>query len=428
MPSTASLEWRETDAGLAPYLVQQDRVDRQVHWAAQAGSQNAFLSCPVFEALCEGNRGGGKTEVLLNDFAQHIGEGWGRAWRGVLFRRTYPELEDIMGKAEALFSVAFPEAVFNHAKSFWKWPGGERLYFRQFMKPKDYWSYHGHAFPWIAWEELTTWPTDACYKSMFSCCRSPIKGIPKKIRATTNPYGIGHSWVKHRFRLPIEGTVGPIIRDSLDDRGKPEPPRVVIHSSLRENKVLLAADPGYIDRIAASASNPEQLKAWIEGSWDIVAGGMFDDLWDPKVHIIEPFDIPDSWTIKRGFDWGSSAPFSVGWWAESDGTEAGGRSWVRGDLIRINEWYGWNKKPNKGLRMLASDIAKGIVEREKQWGIHERVEPGPADSSIFDEENGDCVATDMEDEGVIWMRADKRPGSRKQGWEQFRKRLKGSKG
>lgn len=263
---------------------------------------------------------------------------------------------------------------------------------------------------------------------MFSCCRSPIVGIPKKIRATTNPYGIGHSWVKHRFRLPIEGVVGPIIRDSIDDRGKPEPPRVVIHSSLRENKVLLAADPDYIDRIAASATNPEQLKAWIDGSWDIVAGGMFDDLWDPKVHIIEPFEIPDSWTIKRGFDWGSSAPFSVGWWAESDGTEAGGRSWVRGDLISINEWYGWNKKPNKGLRMLASDIAKGIVEREKQWGIHERVEPAPADSSIFDEENGDCVATDMEDEGVIWMRADKRPGSRKQGWEQFRKRLKGSKG
>ena len=69
-----------------------------------------------------------------------------------------------------------------------------------------------------------------------------------------------------RFRLPITGTVGPIIRDSIDRRGKPEPPRVVIHSSLRENKVLLIADPDYIDRIAASAANKEQLEAWIDGS------------------------------------------------------------------------------------------------------------------------------------------------------------------
>lgn len=152
MPVTASLDWRETDAGLAPYLVQQDRVDRQVHWAAQAGSQDAFLSCPVFEALCEGNRGGGKTESPLNDFAQHVGEGWGKAWRGVLFGRTYPELEDVMAKADALFSIALPRAVYNRVKSFWQWPDVERLYFRQFMKPSDYWSYHGHSYPFIAWK------------------------------------------------------------------------------------------------------------------------------------------------------------------------------------------------------------------------------------------------------------------------------------
>lgn len=429
MTSTAQkLLWRSTDDGLKPFVVEDGRQDIDVHWAAQEGSQKAFLSCPVFECLLSGNRGGGKTDCLLMDFLQHVGKGYGRAWRGILFRRTYPELEDVMAKAEGLFSVAFPDAVYNRVKATWHFPGGESLRFRQFMRASDYWSYHGHAYQWIGWEELTNWPMDDCYRSMFSCCRSPVKGIPLKVRSTANPYGTGHSWVKDRFRLPTTGRVGQIIRDSLDDRGKPEPPRVAIESKLAENKVLLAADPGYIDRIAASASNPEQLKAWIDGSWDIVAGGMFGDLWDKNVHIIEPFEIPDSWTIMRGFDWGSSKPFSVGWWAKSDGTDAGGRSWVRGDMIRINEWYGWNNKPNTGLRMLASDIAKGIVEREEKWDIHHRVEPGPADSSIFDEENGDCIATDMQEEGVIWMRADKRPGSRKQGWEQFRKMMKGSLG
>ena len=76
--------------------------------------------------------------------------------------------------------------------------------------------------------------------------------------------------------------------------------------------------------------------------------------------------------------------------------------------------------------MLASDIAEGIKFREIGLGLAGRVKPGPADSSIFDEENGNCIAKDMLSKGVRWERADKGPGSRKQGWEQTRKRLKGS--
>jgi len=431
MHSTQALEWRSTPTGLKPFLVEDDQPDIQPHWAAQAGSQEAFLRCPVFECLLEGNRGGGKTETLLNDFAQHVGKGWGRAWRGVLFRRTYPELEDIIGKSESLFSTCFPKASYNRAKSFWEWPTGEKLYFRQFIKPRDYWSYHGHAYPWIAWEELTTWPTPDCYISMFSCCRSPIVGIPKKIRATTNPYGVGHNWVKFRFRLPIAGgsRLGPIVRDSMDHRGKPEPPRVAIHSSLSENKVLLTADPDYVDRIAASAANPEMLKAWIDGSWDIVAGGMFDDLWRPSVHVVEPFDIPDNWRIDRSFDWGGSRPFSVGWWAESNGETVklkNGKKLetIRGDVFRVAEWYGWNNKPNEGLNLPATEIAKGIKKREMLYFGKRKIFPGPADSQIFGDSTGQgqshTIAADMRKEGVSWLRASKGKDSRKNGAQRMR--------
>jgi hypothetical protein len=199
-------------------------------------------------------------------------------------------------------------------------------------------------------------------------------------------------------------------------------------SYLQENVHLLRAEPDYIDRIREAARNPSEEMAWILGTWDITSGGMFDDLWEERVHVVPRFEIPHSWTIFRSFDWGSSKPFSVGWWARSDGSDAGGRSWVPGDMVRIGEWYGWHRgQPNVGLRMLASDVAKGIVEREEAMGIAEIVEPGPADSSIFDEENGNCIATDMEEEEVYWLAADKRPGSRKQGWEQIRKMLKHAK-
>jgi hypothetical protein len=157
---------------------------------------------------------------------------------------------------------------------------------------------------------------------------------------------------------------------------------------------------------------------------------MFDDIWDSGRHILPSFPlhkIPKGWHIDRSFDWGSSKPFSVGWWAESNGEplEYNGVDYgrKRGDLIRIAEWYGWNGNRNEGVRMLAKDIAQGILDREDDLGIAGRVRPGPADTSIFDEENGVSIARDMLSKKVSWEKADKSPGSRKQGWEAIRKML-----
>ena len=142
-------------------------------------------------------------------------------------------------------------------------------------------------------------------------------------------------------------------------------------------------------------------KAWLEGSWDIVAGGLLDDVWFPEYAVVRSFKIPLSWRVDRSFDWVSSKPFSVGWWAESDGSDyvdGSGhvRSSVRGDIFRIGEWYGWNGTPNKGLKMLAVEIAKGVREREIKYWSGMSVQPGPADSSIYTVENGRSIAQDME--------------------------------
>jgi len=426
------MHWVDTEQGLRPVLIEEGR-ETNVTWAPQPGSQEAFLMCPVYEALYEGTRGGGKTDTLLMDFCQFVGQGWGAEWRGILFRKTYPELEDVIAKSKKWFGLIFPEAKYNEAKSFWTWPTGETLRFRHFKSPDDYWSYHGHAYPWQGWEELTTWATDECLKVMMSCARSPIRGIPIKIRATTNPYGVGHHWVKARYRLPIQGDrmVGKVITDSIDDGGNVEPPRVAIHSDIRENLVLLSADPSYIQRISAAARNPSERKAWIEGSWDIVSGGMFDDVWDKDHHVLPDLvgHIPPGWRLDRSFDWGSSKPFSVGWWAQSDGSDlvlpnGSVIHTLRGDIIRVAEWYGWDGKPNKGVYMTNVEIANGIREREKQYFPTHRVNAGPADSSIFDQVNNNSIAREMQNKGVLWIRADKSQDSRKNGWERIRQLLK----
>lgn len=394
-------------------------------WVAQPGSQAAFLSCPIFEALIEGPRGGGKTDVLLMDYVREVGRGYGQEWRGILFRRTYPELQDVIAKTKKWFPLFFPAARYNRGSHTWVFPSGEELLLRHMRTEDDYLHYHGHAYPWIGWEELTTWPSPDCYTLMMSTSRSSVMGMPRRCRSTTNPYGKGHNWVKMRWNLP--GGRMRIIREP----GKPA--RIAIPSRLVENAALMRAEPDYLDKIRAAARNKSQLEAWIDGSWDIVAGGMFDDLWRLDVHCLPAFPlrlIPRGWRVDRSFDWGSSKPFSVGWWAESNGEPLrwNGRLYgtVRGDLIRIGEWYGWSGEPNVGLRMLAVSIADGILEREEAMGIRARVRPGPADASIFDEQNGKSIAGDMAKRSVHWEVADRSSGSRKQGWQQIRTMLDGA--
>ncbi len=425
---------REEEAKTPPTLYK----GKKVIWKAHPGSQTLFLQSPFFETLYHGTRGPGKTDALLWSFAQHVGKGHGPAWRGIIFRQSYPQLADVQAKSEKWFRQVFPGAKFNRTRMMWEWPTGEALMFRHMQRADDYWAYHGHEYPFIGWEELTNWADDRCYKSMFSCCRSSTPGVPRMVRATTNPYGVGHNWVKGRFSLSGQWWKTIIQHNPTSDNGDPEPKRAAIHGHINENTTLLEADPSYLQTITASASNKAMEEAWSSGSWDIVAGGMFDDVWLPQYNILPAFPIPLTWRLDRSFDWGSTKPFSVGWWAQSDGSDVlvPGRGWtstVRGDLFRISEWYGWNGRPNEGLRMLATEIAAGIIEREMSMGIHGRVKSGPADSAIYDVENGVSIGLDMAKPvrvngkivpGVSWTRADKRPGSRVAGWETVRKMMK----
>lgn len=454
--SNQGIIWRvdPEDNQLAPFVTDEDGDEVRAVWAPQPGSQEAFISCPVFECLIAGSRGGGKTDALLMCFAQYVGKGLGADWVGMIFRKTYPELDDIARKANAWFRKIWPsetQLTFNKQTRTWHWKTGEELSFRWGWTEEHYTnSYHGHNVPFLGFEELTTYASSDFYLSMMSICRSARADVPTMVRSTTNPYGPGRNWVKQRFQLPLATpttVVGPIIRGGKNEEGETKTDRVAIQSMLHENKVLLHADPTYMSKLTESAGgDPGKVAAWKYGDWNATSGGMIDDLWQPKVHVVKPFKVPRSWRIDRAFDWGSARPFSVGWWAESDGTDlvfpdGTRRHTVPGDLFLVREWYGCSGKPNEGLYLTAKEISKGIVEREIRWGWRTpgtgpgccRVQDGPADTQIFKSENANCVADDMEEDvtlddgqvcqGVGWYPVDKSSGSIEQGWEAIRQAL-----
>lgn len=390
------------------------RQQERVIFEAQPGPQSALISCPIEDVFFGGARGGGKTYGLLGDWISHADLHAGHA-RGIFFRKTYPELDEVQDQAARLF----PDlgATYNVGKRQWLWPNGAELKMRYLERENDSDRYQGHAYTWMAFDELTNWAAPKSIDKLRACLRSGAAPVPKSFRASGNPGGVGHNWVKARYVDPAR-PMKPFFDSEMECW------RVFIPSKLDDNTALLRNDPDYWKRIVASANGDETLlKAWRFGDWDIVAGGMFDDLWMRSKHAIDPFPIPASWTVDRSFDWGSSKPYSVGWWAESDGTTApNGRTYPRGSLFRIHELYGWNGRPNEGCKALAVEVAERVKEIEA--GFSFKVNPGPADDAIWDEENGNCIARDMAQRGVYWTKAGKRPGTRKTGWEKLRKLLK----
>ena len=390
--------------------------ERQRHLRAQA-RQLRFLSCPAHEVLYGGARGGGKSWATLLDWLRHEQQ-YGAKAKGILFRRTMPELEDMLSKAGEMFPSM--GGTFKAQSKTWEFPSGARLKFRYLERDSDADRYQGHEYNWMAFEEAGNWPSPKPLDKLKACLRS-ADGVRHRLVLTANPGGVGHNWLKARFIDPVP----PGVFQHLPGGWA----RVYIPAKVTDNPALLRSDPGYVERIKEAAGSPEMLKAWLDGSWDIVAGGMLDDVYRAEVHELDHFDIPQGWRIDRAFDWGSSKPFSVGFWAESDGTEAtfadGTRkAWPRGTLFRIGEIYGWNGRPNEGSRKLAVEVAREILAYQKDLPWGSRVRPGPADNSIFDAENGVCIADDMAKLGVRWERSDKSPGSRKTGWEALRRMLK----
>lgn len=382
-------------------------------------------------------------------YYQNVGKGYGRHWRGIIMDRAYKNLDDIVNKSQRWFNQLRGGGKFYSGKADykWVWPSGEELLFRQVKNKEDYNNYHGQEFAFIGWNELTKYADDELYKAMMSCNRSsyiPPEGsgipeIPLVVVSTTNPYGVGHNWVKRRFIDPVPDgkmhiTETEVFNPRTQKREIYRKKRVSLFFSYKENPYL---SPAYIADLE-SITDENKRKAWLEGDWSVTAGGAFDDLWGP--HCLVPrFQVPPSWRVDRSFDWGSTHPFSVGWWAEADGTEAvmpDGRRWCppKGSLVRIYELYGARELgENKGIGLGPSVLAREIVAIEerlvRQGWVVDTPWPGPADNQIdnVSDEETPTIHDRMKDEGISWLKSDKGAGSRKNGLDLAREMIYNTK-
>jgi hypothetical protein len=378
-----------------------------------------LLECPIFEVFFGGARGGGKTDGVLGEWLSHANR-YGENAIALMVRRSRTELVETIERSKQIYAPLGWK--YNEIEHMWRGPEGARLRFAYLERDADADMYQGHSYTRLYVEEIGNFPSPAPILKLMATLRSGA-GVPPGMRATGNPGGCGHHWVKARYIDPAPRG-NEIIVDPLTHLE-----RIFIPSRVDNNQHIDIE--AYKQRLRGSGSS-ELVRAWLDGDWSVTLGAFFD-CWEDKRHVIDPFPIPGEWMRFRSMDWGSASPFSVGWWAVVQDDYPlinDGRILPRGCMVRYREWYGMKKgQPNVGIKMTANLVGNNIATTEEKHG--DNISYGVLDPSAFASDGGPSIAERLASGsgGQVWFRrADNTRVTRKGaigGWDQMRARLVG---
>ncbi len=257
--------------------------------------QQLFVNSKADEVLFGGAAGGGKSHGQVLDafiYAMKYPKS-----KQIIFRRTFPQLEMSIIRT-ALEILPRTLYKYNSSKHSMTFINGSVIDFGYCDNVADVYNYQSAEFDVIRFDELTHFSEDV-YTYMISRLRGTMP-YPRSVKSSTNPGGVGHTWVKERF---IE--IGPPNKVHKFETGT----RIFIPSKIDDNWVLMKNDPTYLTRLE-NLSEKEK-RALRYGDWDI-EGGFFFDEFDREKHVCEPFEIPADWRRYRTIDYGLDC-FAVLW-------------------------------------------------------------------------------------------------------------------
>lgn len=381
---------------------------QKVIFKPNPGPQTEFLSSSEQEVLYGGAAGGGKSYAMLADPVRYFNNPKAQM---LLVRRSTEELRELINVSKQLYPEAIPGIKFLERDKTWIAPSGATLWLSYLDREDDVMRYQGQAFNWIGFDELTQWPSPYAWNYMRSRLRTTSdSGLDLYQRATSNPGGPGHAWVKKMFIDPetpgksfwatdLDSGEVIVYPTGHSREGEKLFKRKFIPATLFDNPYL--SDDGMYE--ANLLSLPEhQRRQLLEGDWDINEGAAFPE-FNRNIHVIEPFDIPSNWVRFRACDYGYGSYSGVLWFAVAPDEQ----------LIVYKELY--------VSKVLATDLADMVLEAESS----DKVRYGVLDSSLWHKrgDTGPSLAETMIRKGCRWRPSDRSAGSRVAGKNELHRRL-----
>lgn len=384
-------------------------TEREIVFKPNEGPQTEFLAASEREVLYGGSAGSGKSYAILADPMRYFGNG---NFNGLILRRTNDELRELIWKSQELYPKAYSGAKWQEKKSQWVFPSGARLWMTYLEQEKDVLRYQGQAFCYIAFDELTQHPTPFAWNYMRSRLRSTDASLPLCMRATTNPGGTGHGWVKKMFIDPspenqafpaTDIETGQVLTypKGHEKEGTPLFERRFIPARLKDNPYLLK-DGQYEANLLSLPEN--QRRQLLEGDWAVADGAAFTE-FRMQDHVCKPFDIPNDWIRFRSCDFGYTSYSAVHWFAIDPAYET---------LYVYRELY--------VSKHTGRDLARAVLDAERG----ETLLYGVLDSSCWHNRGqiGPSIAEEMISEGCRWRPSDRSAGARVAGKNRMHERLK----
>lgn len=373
----------------------------RIPYKPQPRQQKYHQAREIDELLYGGAAGGGKSEATIWDTLKYGLQYPGS--RQVIFRRTFPDLQRsiIMRTLQV-----YPKELckYNQSKHEWTLINGSIIELAYWDNDSNYMNYQGAEYDQIRWEELTQFE-EKWYIYMLSRLRGS-KPYPRAVKSTTNPGGVGHSWVKRRFiDIGPAETIHHI--HETDDNGTPlydrdKKPvisrRIFIPANVFDNQALIDNDPGYLTRLQMLPD--AERKQLLEGDWDTFAGQYFSE-FSRGIHVIDPFEIPHDWKRFRMMDEGYNDPFVCLWGA----LDREGNLFIYRELIQS--------------KLLSSEQAQKVNAMTPQG---ERIDYTVGDTSFWNKGKADGKAPYevFIEHGISMMQATK---ERVNGWKRVREWL-----
>lgn len=365
-----------------------------------------------------GGRGGGKSYALALLALRHI-EQYADKARILYIRRSYKGLADFELLTRELFGTVYgTSARYNGAEHVWRFPNGGYMELGQLESHGDYTKYQGRSFTLLMADEIGQFATPDLLDILRSNLRGP-KNIPVRVVLAANPGGPGHHWIAKRYVF-----TGAPWRPVFEPKSKRQ--WVYAPSTFAGNQFIDIDQ--YRDQLASSCpSDPELLRAWVEGDWTVSRGAYFASVLDESRNCIDPWkSVPtlhgNKWQTYLAHDFGSSAPSATYIVVKSPGaTGPDGKFYSRDSLILVDE-LATNKRdrPNEGLGWTVPILAEEIITLCKRWEVRPI---GVADDAIFANTGHDAgsIADEFIRGGVYFSPAKK--ADRLTGWNIMRRLL-----